>query len=339
MKKLHTILAIATILIIAGLAVLTGTRGTAPVETTPPAQEPAAQGTPTQSGTGTTKPVAPTGVAPTATMGRVIFTITDDAIALETIESIVITVNELSVHSPKKGWVTISKTPQYFDLLALHEKGTNALFADLIMTPDTYDQVRFAVGKIVIANKEGLKNVEAKLPSNTLTFNTKLLVEKGKTSAVTLDIISSKSLHQTGSGTIMFLPVIGIHAQHGIANVQALGGDVEFIGGLTDFDQSWGMDETGTLARGYVFDPLAKIELIGRSTIRVIPRDEKAADIKVSAEQAIDAAIKAGYIETASSIKTMTRYLKRVWQIRGVKADTKITVYVDISTGAVVAAE
>ncbi|OHA27057.1 MAG: hypothetical protein A3C06_00980 [Candidatus Taylorbacteria bacterium RIFCSPHIGHO2_02_FULL_46_13] len=270
--------------------------------------------------------------------GRVIFSITDEAVGLDTLQSIMLTVNELSVQSSQGSWVSISKTPRTFDLLNLHEKARNELLSDLNLTAGSYTKIRLSIGKVVIVSKEGLKNVEAKLPSQTLTFNTKIVVEKGGTSGVSFDFDSGKALHRTGDGTILFFPVVKLNTQHGIGLVQMLGGNVELLNGLSDFDQTLGVDENGNLKIGFALAASTKLELLG-NIVRILPADEKAADLKVSAQTAIDTAIQSGYISTALSVQTILREKSRVWQIVGTKGAMLVTVYVDINTGKVVSVQ
>lgn len=71
-------------------------------------------------------------------------------------------------------------------------------------------------------------------------------------------------------------------------------------GGKSDFDATVGMDETGTMKPGFAFESGTEFEFLG-NIIHVIPHGEKQGGT-VSAQAAVDAALKSGYMDAAVSM-------------------------------------
>ncbi len=330
MNKNYSVIAIIGIVVIVGVFYFSSSRPSLQM----PSQN---QGNTSTTGNTETGGSVPAPVQSKST-GRVVFSVSDEAVGLDTLQSVLLTINEVSVQSPQSGWVSVSKTPRTFDLLALKNSGRNELLSDVNLSAGTYNQIRLSIGKVVVVQKNGLKNVEAKVPSQTLRFNAKLVVEKGKASGASFDFNAGKALHSTGEGTLVFFPVFTVDTVHGVGKVQILAGNVELLNGLPDFDQTLGVDENGNLKVGYSINAVTKIEFMGK-VIHLIPMGEKPEDIKVSAQAAITTAINGGYITSATSVQTTLRENKRVWQVVGAKGGTDVTVYIDIATGAVLAVQ
>ena len=85
-----------------------------------------------------------------AAQGKVVFAVTDATADIKNISSINITVNEISVHSEKDGWVVVSTVIKEFDLLKLKSEGALELAAESNLPAGTYDQVRLNISKVVI---------------------------------------------------------------------------------------------------------------------------------------------------------------------------------------------
>ncbi len=212
-----------------------------------------------------------------ASNGRLILGITDDAVNLDTIQSIFLSINHIEIHQPKTGWQTVSDTSRSYDLLKLHAAPRTELMADLNLPGDTYDGIRLDVENISVTKKDG-SVVQAKVPSNKLELNANIKVIKGKISSATVDFLSDKSLHQTGKGEMIFMPVVSLEAKSettlqsspvvGSANTK-----VEFLGGDTTYNATFGMDENGALKVGGMIDPLATFEIVN-GKIQVIPRKQ-----------------------------------------------------------------
>ncbi len=278
--------------------------------------------------------------APAKNQGTVTFAITDKAESLDSFQNILVQLNSVSVHKENGGWVAMKNTPPLFDLLKLyHSEQSLAFLAELNLDEGTYDQFRFNIGSMVLVTKDGVYH-EAKVPSKEVKLNVDLIVERGNKSALTIDIMSDKSIHVTGSGIYIFTPVMKIETRSKLEQTQVLPtGMVTLISGKTDMSVVTGMDENGDTKRDFMFDANTEFEIIGNA-IRVIPKEESAATIKIMPQQAIDLAIQSGNLTSVISLRTTKRNNKFVWQIRGVKSDGSIgTVYLDVITGAVTGTE
>lgn len=239
---------------------------------------------------------------------------------------------------PAKGWAVLSNTPHDVDLLALYHTSRWEIMADVNMDEGAYTALRLKISKVIVTQKNsGGIAAEAKLPSGTITVDGNLVVKKGKSSAITLDMMAAKALHTTGNGTLMFFPVVKVAMQSEVS-VQPSGPGVYVTGGKSDFDATLGMDEGGVVHNNFSFDAGVKFDLLG-NVIRVIPPAEKQSDFKVSAQAAIDAAVKSGYIDMTLSVTSAVRAGAPVWKVMGLKGLLPATVYIDATTGAVIAKE
>lgn len=206
----------------------------------------------------------------TQNQGRVVFSVTDDAVNLETLQSLTLTIGEVSVFHPTKGWITVLNSPKHFDLVRLYRNPVREVLADLTLEAADYSQVRLIVNRLALMDKSGNLS-EVKLPSKEIKIQSRLLVTKGGNSGVVLDFLADKSLFLTGSGKYIFLPVFKVETRSSIETIQIFSGKADFIGGKTDFDVIFGMDEKGNLKKDFKFDGAAKFEIEGDS-IKLLPR-------------------------------------------------------------------
>ena len=348
MSRIIIVIGIVGVLIIGGWWLFSGSSPVPEIvqktENTLPYQQPGPKAEPQLSRP--TSPASPSAAprtsapspTPTSVTGRTVFLLKDGAVSLDSMESIHMTVNEIAVKSSAKGWVTVASTPHDVDLLDLYHTSRLETMADVNLVEGVYDALRLKIGKITVVEKNsgGIAH-DAKLPSGTMTFVGNLVVKKGKSSAVTLDVIAAKSLHTAGNGTFMFFPVVRASMQSEVS-VQQSGKSIYVTSGKSDFDTTLGMDETGATRNGFSFGSGVKFDLLG-NVIRVIPAGEKQSGSYVSAEAAIDAAMKSGYIDTTLSITTSVECGVAVWKVVGSKKLLPATLYIDVATGAVVGKE
>ena len=217
--------------------------------------------------------VTPPGGAkkPSGSQGRILFTLSDAAVAMDTLDSILMAVNEVSVHSPGTGWVTVLKIPKQVDLLKLYRENKSVILSDTYLNAGSYSQIRLLIGTIAVTPRGSAPEagIEAKLPSKEIKIVGKLEVAKGQTSAVEFDFMADKSLHKTGNGKYIFAPVVKIDTKSDVDNVQITQNTiikdktVEIFGGLQKFTAIFGMDETGELKQNFSFGPYANLELDG----------------------------------------------------------------------------
>lgn len=286
---------------------------------------------------GVTLPPPARASAPAKNQGTVVFALKDKAESLDNFQYILLQLKGVWVHKSGGAWIQMKNTPPLFDLLKLYRSEKESAFlTELNLDAGTYDQVRLDVGAITLVTKDGVYHV-AKLPSSIWQFNSQLIVEKAGKSSVTVDIVSDKSIHSTGNGMYIFAPVIKFETRSKLSDIQVFPtGEVSLIGGKADTSMDAGMDENGDMKKDFFFDAATNFEIIG-NVIRVIPKGESQAEIKIMPQEAIDIAIRGGYVTSVLSIKTTHRMNKTVWQITGIKADGMMgTIYIDAVTGLVV---
>lgn len=273
------------------------------------------------------KPVSPQNSA------RLVLAIKDKAASFDGIQSILFNIKEIMVLKQGDGWVTISNTPQTFDLVKLKNDGRFVLLNDVKIETGKYNQVRLLLGAIVIM-KDGVA-YDAKLPSNEMRILTDLNLGKGTTGALTFDVLADKSLHQTGSGKYIFAPVINLKAYDNVTQVQILDKKVDLFGGGLKYNVEAGMNESGEVKVDYSIDPSVKLDLI-KNAIIVIPVNEEK-NLKVSAQVAIDSAMSGKYLDTVISAKASRRSENNalVWIISGIKDFKRASIMVDAVSGEV----
>lgn len=108
------------------------------------------------------------------------------------------------------GWmpIPIRAGSETFDLLKL--QGVEQVLAVGELEPGTYTQIRMAVDAIEVryTDQSGTHTTQAELPSGKLKFVRPFAIEAGKITTLTFDFIASKSVVFTGSGKVIFKPVI-----------------------------------------------------------------------------------------------------------------------------------
>ena len=325
MKNVLLVLGLVVVIVALILAFGPSRQESVRVETSPPAPEPAPEPSPS--------PLPP----PQPTEGRVVFAVTDAAAGLENIDGIIVTTKEVRVQSAAKGWVTVSEETKSFDLLKLKESGSFALLTEANLEAGEYNQVRLSVSKVEVIEKSSGKISLAKLPSGDLKLVGKLVVEAGNESSVVLDFLADKSLHTTGQGSYIFAPVITLETKSN-AEISIGGGLVSIGGGKTDTNITIGMNESGEVGINVAIDAGANLEIVG-DAIRVMAKGESEAAVSITAKGAIDAAVGGEYLDSAISVKMITREGKKTWLVTGLKGLEITNIYVDASTGVVVRVE
>jgi hypothetical protein len=204
----------------------------------------------------------------TGVQGRVVFSVTDAAVALENIQSVNITITKAEVQSAEKGWVSVSNKSQVFDLLTLKNSNALALLADVNLDAGAYNQIRLTVSKVEVT-QAGKVNV-AKLPSNDLKIVGSLIVDANSTSSAVLDFLVDKSLHITGNGQFVFAPVVRLIAKSQTEVTVDAKSLVNVSGtGKIDSDTTVGMNEKGETKENFEINANAKVEVNAGGTIIV----------------------------------------------------------------------
>lgn len=144
---------------------------------------------------------------PGTNTGNFVLAVKDQAPDMGLISRVELAVSNISIHNAgTDSWIVLSDQPQQFDLLEL--QNVQALLANKDLNAGTYNQLRFSIDRVSV-DYNGTTQ-EAKLPSNTLKLNTIIEIDANKTSITTLDFDLNKSLHVTGNGRIIMLPVIKV---------------------------------------------------------------------------------------------------------------------------------
>lgn len=204
----------------------------------------------------------------TSYQGRVVFSVTDAAVDMNTISEINMKVNSVEIHNSTSGWMTVSTTPRTYSLLSLNTRNESELLADISVETGTYDQVRLMVDTIAIVTKAGATK-EAKLPSGELKINTVILVTANNTSSVNFDFIADKSLHATSNGNYIFAPVVKTESRSE-ANVSVNASNVVSIGGgNVDNTNTVGMDIDGNVKLNFQIDNKQKLNIDNKNIIQV----------------------------------------------------------------------
>ncbi len=294
----------------------------------------------TVSNTIATPGAAATAPKPGANGMRVVFTLSDNAHSLSSLQAVTLTASSVAVYSPTTGWVTVTPGQTTFALLDQSKIDAAKLFADAGLVPGTYTSLRFTIGGLTVEEKNGLPSTEARIPSMQMLLPISLVVAKGQTSGVAIDLNSSKSLFKTSGGSYVYFPVVTVTTHHRLDKVQTLGGNTVLLGGYTDFSKTWGMDANGLLTAGFSYPMYlntTQFDLVGK-TIEQIPLGGINA-ASITPQAAISTALQGGHFTAAASIQLLTRQNVLVWEVDGFKSGTLVQAYIDAKTGKLVAVE
>ncbi|MBI4147457.1 DUF4382 domain-containing protein [Candidatus Woesearchaeota archaeon] len=198
--------------------------------------------------------------------GRVVFTITDAAVNMSAVTSLMVTVDSVQVHSAAEGWVIVSSKPQTFDLLKLKIQGSQELLADVTLNEGTYQQLRLNISKVVVTDAEG--EHEAKLPSGELKIVGNLEVKANSTSTASFDFIADESLHVTGNGEYILAPVVKLETKEDAEVEVKADLKVEIKGGTVKTNVKVGMDADGNVGVGLGIPAKASLS-IGQGRVKV----------------------------------------------------------------------
>jgi hypothetical protein len=206
--------------------------------------------------------------------GRVVMTVTDAAVNMGEISSIMITIDKVSLHSDAESWVDVSTVQHTYDLLELKRTGTNALLADLSLAPARYDQIRLYVSKVIITDNTG--SYDAKLPSNVLRLNGEIVVLANKTATVSFDFIADESVHKTGKGQYILAPVIQLESRTDGGADTSKNDNVRLFNGAVQTSSRVGMDSLGNLVIGGKLPPFLEINedgTISGTETKLVPKN------------------------------------------------------------------
>lgn len=216
----------------------------------------------TPGSTGTTagtQPYKPLPSGQQAQEGRVVFTIADAAADMSSVTSVVLRIDSISVHSDTDGWVTVSSTPQYTDLLMLKAEGSQRLLADVKLKEGSYPQLRLDISNVVVTDSKG--EHQAKLPSGELKIVGGFTVSANATSTAKFDFIADESLHVTGNGEYILAPVVQLETREDADVDVSADNKVEVKSGHVKTNIKVGMDVDGNVGVGLHIPKEAKVSL------------------------------------------------------------------------------
>ncbi len=191
----------------------------------------------------------PTSLPQSPDMGRAVFVITDAAAELEEVSEINMRISNVEVYSATKGWVTVSSTPEVYNLLDLKADSRAALIASVPLDEGTYNQMRVNIQSVTIVDDDR-RTHSAVLPSSMMTFNTTIRVEANETSSIQLDVLADESLHLSTDNKYVVAPVVNVKTRSDVEVDMSNEDDVTVTGGRLVADTTIGMDIRGNVGIG-----------------------------------------------------------------------------------------
>ncbi|MDO8515952.1 MAG: DUF4382 domain-containing protein [bacterium] len=216
--------------------------------------------------------MSPTISVPATGQGRAVIGVSDAAMDMQGVSSVMITVDKVEVQSAAQGWVTVSSASKQYDLLQLKQSGAVALLADVNLPVGTYNQIRLAISKVDVTFNGTTQR--AKLPSETLKIVGRLVVEDGKTATAVLDFKADKSLHATGNGRFVIAPVVNFKTKSDVSVEVKSDNTLKIDGGKDEDEVNVGMDEHGEIKNNFELGVSAKIEIDVNEVIQVIGKND-----------------------------------------------------------------
>lgn len=143
---------------------------------------------------------------------------------------------------------------------ALRATGNQAVLADVMLNPGSYNQIRLMISKVVVVDPNGTQ--EAKLPSGEFKIFGGFNVANNSTTALKFDFIADESLHITGNGKYILAPVVKVEGREDVDDVDVRSqSDVKVNGGKIKLNLEVGMDENGTVDIDVKIPKNAEIEI------------------------------------------------------------------------------
>ena len=181
--------------------------------------------------------------------GATAFTVSD-APAVSSISAVNVSITNISVHSTTTGeWYTFNASSSAsYNLVALHN--ISALVAAANIPQGSYNEmvVRVSNASVAINGSEE----PAFLPSGKLIIPVMFNVSANATNWFNLDFNLSKSVHVTGNGKVVLMPVIKVESNVGYNVTATNNGTVSSSGhGNSSIVASEGMDENGVMNAGF----------------------------------------------------------------------------------------
>ncbi|MHB1830396.1 MAG: DUF4382 domain-containing protein [Candidatus Micrarchaeaceae archaeon] len=188
----------------------------------------------------------------------VLFSISDTPAILSSVSSVYVTVQEVSMHSATTGqWYNFSAAGKgAYNLVAL--KNISAFVANAQVSAGNYDEIVLVISSSNATVNGTVKNVT--LPSGKLKIFGNFNISNKTTNWINMDFNVNQSLHTTGNGEIILLPVIQTRFMQG-SDVTVEANDTINVSsrGNTSLEVNDGMDANGTMRSNFVVPANANI--------------------------------------------------------------------------------
>jgi len=264
----------------------------------------------------------------------IIFGVAGSSSSIANVSSVLVTINNLQIHTDEKDWITISEETKQFDLLSLSQKRITSMIASkLDVENGLYNQVKMNLSKVVIV-ENGVEK-EAIIPSKDLKVFANIVVSKDMQSTVLFDFSVDQSLYIMGADQFIFTPSVKVETRSNSHDTVNLNNEITKSGGQVDTMTSVGMYINGEIKTGFVFDGNTKFDMVG-NVIKITVEGENDKLIKITPDLAINLAINESYLDAAISIELVTKNGKKAWVVSGLKNLELKNVYIDAGTGFII---
>ena len=165
------------------------------------------------------------------------------------ISALTVTVNNASIRSKSTGkWFNIPLQAKTFDLVQLNN--ISSLLSGVKLSSGVYDNLVLHISNVT-ATINGTKQPVI-LPSGRLLITGNFNISNSTTNWVNLDFDLAHSLHITGNGEIIMMPVINIgHANENELEVNESSAIVARYPGKPRESMEFGMDQNGSMMRNF----------------------------------------------------------------------------------------
>ncbi len=191
-----------------------------------------------------------------------------DAPTVSSISSVNLTATSAEIHSTTTGkWYLLFNSSKPFDLVKL--RNISQLITGANIPTGTYDELTLEISNATATVNNQTENVS--LPSGDIKIFGKFNISGNTTTWINLDINLNRSVHVTGNGKVILIPVINVNnfngatldvASSGIINVSSPGHLREHI--------ETSMDTNGAMHMGANAVPVSEpLEVNGRGAITV----------------------------------------------------------------------
>ncbi|MEM0148829.1 MAG: DUF4382 domain-containing protein [Candidatus Micrarchaeaceae archaeon] len=193
-------------------------------------------------------------------VGSTVFTISDSP-ALANITGVYVNISGAMIHSKTTGkWYKLPINAKTYNLVEL--RNTSALLSGVALKSGVYNEIVLRVSK-VIATVNGT-NQSAFLPSSKLMIFGNFNISNATINWVNIDFNLSESLHITGNGKIVMLPVLTTDLRQGAKlNVSRNMRMGIISSGVLINHEHCGMNENGIMATNFSVPQNMSIEVSG----------------------------------------------------------------------------